>query len=63
MGREEIAKIIKELLEGEEGKKVGQRIRGLKDVATRALSEDGSSTKALVELAAKWANVEASKAD
>lgn len=63
VGREEIARVVKELLEGEEGKRVGQRMRDLKNAATRALREDGSSTKALAELTAKWANVEASKAD
>ena len=60
--REEIAKVVKDLMEGEEGKRLGQRMRDLKDAASRALSKDGSSTVALSELASKWANVEAPKA-
>lgn len=61
--REEIANVVKELMEGEEGKLLGQRMRGLKDAAARAVSKDGSSTKALSELASKWANVEAPRVD
>ena len=57
----EIAKVVKDLMEGEEGKRLGQRMRDLKDAASRALSKDGSSTAALSELASKWANVEAPK--
>ncbi|KAF3440076.1 hypothetical protein FNV43_RR18354 [Rhamnella rubrinervis] len=63
VGREEIAKVVKDLIEGEEGKRLGQRMRELKDAANRALSKDGSSTRALSELASKWANVEASKVE
>nr|XP_015887649.2 hydroquinone glucosyltransferase-like [Ziziphus jujuba var. spinosa] len=59
--REEIAKVVRDLIEGEEGKRLGQRMNDLKDAANRALSKDGSSTRALSELASKWQNVEAPK--
>nr|GME17218.1 hydroquinone glucosyltransferase-like [Ipomoea batatas] len=55
--REEIAKVVKSLMDGEEGKMVRQKISVLKDAAATALSEDGSSTKALSELASIWKNM------
>ncbi|CAL5331318.1 unnamed protein product [Camellia sinensis] len=54
--REEIAKVVKSLMEGEEGKKLRQRTVGLKDAAANVLSKDGTSTKSLSELAFKWQN-------
>lgn len=59
--REEIVKLVKELMQGEEGKRLGNRVRDLKGAATKALGEDGSSTAALSRLASKWANVKAPK--
>ncbi|KAI8026552.1 Hydroquinone glucosyltransferase [Camellia lanceoleosa] len=56
VGREEIAEVVKSLMEGEEGKKVRQRMEGLKDAAAKVLSEEGSSTKSLSDLAFKWKN-------
>lgn len=53
VGRLEIAKVVKGLMEGEEGKGVRSRMRDLKDAAARVLSENGSSTKALADLATK----------
>ncbi|KAL7212943.1 hypothetical protein ACSBR2_015607 [Camellia fascicularis] len=41
VGQEEIAKVVKSLMEGEEGKKVRQRTEGLKDAAA-SLSHDDS---------------------
>jgi len=52
----EIAKVVKGLMEGEEGKGFRNRMRDLKDSAAKVLSEDGSSTKALAELALEWKN-------
>ena len=43
-------------MEGEEGKSVRNRMKDLKDLAAEVLSEDGSSTKALSEVARKWKN-------
>ncbi|XP_015089477.1 hydroquinone glucosyltransferase-like [Solanum pennellii] len=51
VGRSEISEVVKELMEGEEGKEVCIRMKELKDAAKKVLSEDGSSTKALDELA------------
>ncbi|GMN56365.1 hypothetical protein TIFTF001_025473 [Ficus carica] len=51
--REEIAEVIKALMEdtSEEGRIVRNHMKDLKDSATKALSADGSSTRALFELA------------
>ncbi|KAL7203845.1 hypothetical protein ACSBR2_016990 [Camellia fascicularis] len=54
--REEIAKVVKSLMEGENGKKVRQRMERFKDVAAKVLSEEGSSRKSLSKLASKWTN-------
>ncbi|KAJ8900440.1 hypothetical protein K2173_025217 [Erythroxylum novogranatense] len=54
IGREEIAKVVKDLMEGEEGRLVRNRMKELKDSAAKALSRDGSSTKALPELVMRW---------
>ncbi|XP_076890696.1 hydroquinone glucosyltransferase-like [Bidens hawaiensis] len=53
VGRVEIARVVKGLLEGEEGKPIRSRIRELKEAAANVLSKDGSSTKALDQLASK----------
>ncbi|CAL0302902.1 unnamed protein product [Lupinus luteus] len=45
--RKEIAEVIKELMLGEEGNEISQRIEELKYAAVAALKEDGSSTRAL----------------
>ncbi|KAJ4828618.1 hypothetical protein Tsubulata_041751 [Turnera subulata] len=52
--REEIAHVVRSLMEGEDGKKVRNKMKDLKEAAAKALSEDGSSAKALSELAFKW---------
>ncbi|TKY68957.1 UDP-glycosyltransferase 72B1 [Spatholobus suberectus] len=52
--REEIARVIKNLMVGEEGQGIRQRMKKLKDVAADALKEDGSSTMTLTQLALKW---------
>ncbi|KAJ1429517.1 UDP-glycosyltransferase family, conserved site [Sesbania bispinosa] len=52
--REEIASVVKTLMEGEDGKKLHYRMRGFKEAADRALKENGSSTKQIAELALKW---------
>ncbi|XVE77257.1 hypothetical protein DITRI_Ditri13aG0047600 [Diplodiscus trichospermus] len=54
--RDEIAKVVKGLMEGEEGKNVRNRMKDLKDAAEKVLSENGSTSKALFELANKWRN-------
>lgn len=54
VGRREIARVTRELIEGEEGKRVRSRMRDLKDAAAAVLSENGSSAMSLAELAHKW---------
>nr|XP_023905553.1 hydroquinone glucosyltransferase-like [Quercus suber] len=54
--REEIAIVVKGLMVGEEGKKVRYRMKDIKIAAEKALSANGSSTKALSELASQWTN-------
>lgn len=55
--REEIARVVRDLMEGDEGKKVRIRMQGLKHAAAKVLSEDGSSTKSLSKLAMRWKNI------
>ncbi|KAL5798904.1 hypothetical protein ACOSQ2_003724 [Xanthoceras sorbifolium] len=52
--REEIAKVVKELMEGEAGIGVRKRMRVMKHAASMALMEDGSSIKTLSKLALEW---------
>ncbi|XP_042490345.1 hydroquinone glucosyltransferase-like [Macadamia integrifolia] len=54
INRTEIATVVKNLMEGEEGKMIRNRMRVLKEAASMVLSEDGSSTKSLSEVASKW---------
>jgi len=56
IGRVEIARIVKSLLEGEEGKAIRSRVRDLKDAAANVLSKDGCSTKTLDNLASMLKN-------
>ncbi|KAI3469939.1 hypothetical protein Pfo_026602 [Paulownia fortunei] len=52
--RKQIAKLVQDLIGGQEGKELGNRMRVLKDTAAKAGSQIGSSEKALGELAHKW---------
>ncbi|GAB2271794.1 hypothetical protein Dimus_006625 [Dionaea muscipula] len=54
VGREEISRVVRGLMEGEEGKEVRARMKDLKLAASRVLGDDGSSTKALAEVVTKW---------
>lgn len=51
VGRDEIAKVVKGLIEGKEGKWIPN---GMKDATANLLGEDESSTRALSELTLKW---------
>ncbi|KAF3968560.1 hypothetical protein ACB098_11G120500 [Castanea mollissima] len=53
---EEIAKVINSLMVGEDGKKIRNRMKNLKIAAEKALSPNGSSTKALADLTSQWTN-------
>ncbi|KAB1199471.1 UDP-glycosyltransferase 72B3 [Morella rubra] len=54
--REEIAKVIKDLMASEDGKRVQNRMKDLKIAAEKALTGDESSKRALSELASKLAS-------
>ncbi|XP_042519036.1 hydroquinone glucosyltransferase-like [Macadamia integrifolia] len=54
VGRVEIARVVKCLLEGDKGKRIQNRMRILKNATTKVLSEEGSSRKLLSEVADKW---------
>ncbi|XP_061370841.1 hydroquinone glucosyltransferase-like [Gastrolobium bilobum] len=54
---EEIANVIKRVMEGHESLEMNKRIKELSDGAAAALSEHGSSNLALSSLAMKWQNV------
>ncbi|KAK7258530.1 hypothetical protein RIF29_24110 [Crotalaria pallida] len=54
--REEIARVVKCLMEGEDGKRLRYRMKDLKDAAAKALGENGSSTNNISQLALKWTN-------
>ncbi|KAK4267876.1 hypothetical protein QN277_024601 [Acacia crassicarpa] len=52
--REDIAKLVKSLMEGEEVKEIHARMKDLRDASADALREFGSSAKTLCEVALKW---------
>ncbi|KAI3411204.1 Epimerase domain-containing protein [Psidium guajava] len=54
VGRDEITRVVKGQMEGEEGKGIQRRMKGLKDATAKVLGEDGSSTRSLSKLALKW---------
>ncbi|KAD3069084.1 hypothetical protein R6Q59_016930 [Mikania micrantha] len=56
VGHLEVTRVVKSLLDGEEGKAIRTRIRDLKVAATNVVSKDGCSTKTLEELSSKLIN-------
>ena len=54
VGREEIARVVKCLMEGEEGKRLRKRAKELSDAAGRALGPGGSSIRAMADVAREW---------
>ncbi|KAL6888985.1 hypothetical protein ACP4OV_010011 [Aristida adscensionis] len=54
VAREEIAAAVRELMEGEKGGAIRRRARELQEAAARAWSPEGSSRRALGEVAGKW---------
>ncbi|XP_057968587.1 hydroquinone glucosyltransferase-like [Malania oleifera] len=54
--RGDIAKCVRGIIEGEEGRVLRKKMGELKDAAQLALSRDGSSIKALDEVARMWKN-------
>ncbi|OAY71013.1 hydroquinone glucosyltransferase [Ananas comosus] len=57
VGREEVAEVVRELMEGEAGKKVRAKVRELKEAAQTGLSEDGAAYEALLQVAGRWKQV------
>ncbi|KAL7176637.1 hypothetical protein ACSBR2_030057 [Camellia fascicularis] len=58
VGREEIAKLVRDLILGEGGKPLRQKARELKEAAATATSAHGSSAKSLVQVIQIWKNHE-----
>uniref|UniRef100_A0A7C8ZGD2 Glycosyltransferase n=1 Tax=Opuntia streptacantha TaxID=393608 RepID=A0A7C8ZGD2_OPUST len=54
----EIGRVAKELMEGDEGHTARNRMKELSDLAKKAISEDGDSSKSLAEVAKKWSQNE-----
>ncbi|KAG1335169.1 UDP-glycosyltransferase 72B1-like [Cocos nucifera] len=52
--RDEIASVVKRLMEGEEGKRLRKRAEELSHVAARSLGQEGSSVRALSEVVREW---------
>ncbi|XP_019059663.1 PREDICTED: UDP-glycosyltransferase 72B1-like isoform X2 [Tarenaya hassleriana] len=52
--KEEIGRVVKVLIEGGEGKEMRKRMKILQEAARRVLRDDGSSARALDEVASKW---------
>ncbi|KAI9100823.1 hypothetical protein K1719_024185 [Acacia pycnantha] len=55
--REEVARVVKILMEGDEGKELRRKIQALKVSASKAISDDGSSARMLSNLAQEWTNL------
>ncbi|KAI3909137.1 hypothetical protein MKW92_033504 [Papaver armeniacum] len=56
IGRDEICKVVKKLMEGEEGKRLRSKMEELKCAATSTLAEAGSSAKTFAEAVSGWKN-------
>ncbi|MCL7028870.1 hypothetical protein MKW94_004705 [Papaver nudicaule] len=57
IGRDEISKVVKELMKGEEGKRLRSKMGELKRAATSTLAEGGSSTKTFAAAVNAWKNL------
>ncbi|KAI3470285.1 hypothetical protein Pfo_026948 [Paulownia fortunei] len=54
--RGHISELVKELMEGEEGKQIRNRMIDVKIAAGNVLGQEGSSTQALAQVVQKWIN-------
>ncbi|KAL9256684.1 Hydroquinone glucosyltransferase-like protein [Drosera capensis] len=54
VAHDEVSKVVRSLMQGDEGKRIRDRARELKESAHRAISDRGSSTKALDQVATRW---------
>ncbi|XP_054779535.1 hydroquinone glucosyltransferase-like [Prosopis cineraria] len=55
--KEEVSRIVKSVMEGDEGKEINRRIQVFKNDAVKALGKDGSFTRTLTSLALQWKNL------
>lgn len=53
-GHQDIAKYAREVIEGEEGELIRERMKKLKETARSSVSDEGSSTKSLEEVVQIW---------
>ncbi|XP_031474489.1 hydroquinone glucosyltransferase-like [Nymphaea colorata] len=58
--RGEVERVVRLLMESEVGKKLRKRVGELKEAASQALAEEGSSSRRLALLADQWANTKPS---
>ncbi|KAJ4794576.1 Glycosyltransferase [Rhynchospora pubera] len=54
VGKEEIARKVRALMEGEDGKRVRCKVAELKEAAAEGLKEGGAASQALAEVVALW---------
>lgn len=54
VGREEVARVVKSLMEGEEGKRLRERLREVQQEGARGLAEGGASYRAIAAVADEW---------
>nr|CAB3446250.1 unnamed protein product [Digitaria exilis] len=54
IGREEVAEVVRELMEGEKGRAVRRRTGDLRQAADMAWAPEGSSRRAMEEVAGRW---------
>ncbi|KAK6146336.1 hypothetical protein DH2020_020205 [Rehmannia glutinosa] len=54
--RGHVSEVVKQLMEGEEGKIIVKRMMDVKFAAANTLSQEGSSSKALAQVVRKWIN-------
>ncbi|XP_058069115.1 hydroquinone glucosyltransferase-like [Magnolia sinica] len=54
VGREELERVVRLVIDGEEGKTMRARVKKLKDAALRALDEGGSSCNSLSHVVSEW---------
>ncbi|GKV04801.1 hypothetical protein SLEP1_g16908 [Rubroshorea leprosula] len=54
VGREQIARVVRMVIEGDEGNTIRRRVRELKETATKALDAGGSSHESVCRVVEEW---------
>ena len=54
MDKDEVSRVVKSVMEGDEGREISRRILDYKDAAAKAVCEDGSSAKTISCLSLEW---------